>query len=105
MNKADLIEAVAIKCDISKLAAQRAVDAMIDTITNSLQNGKEVQLLGFGTFSVVERAARKGRNLRTNKSIEIPARKVPKSGRTHQKLSNEPRYRSPFIGDLTRGTF
>lgn len=50
MNKADLIEAVAIKCDISKLAAQRAVDAMIDTITNSLQNGKEVQLLGFGTF-------------------------------------------------------
>ena len=78
MNKADLIEAVAIKCDISKLAAQRAVDAMIDTITNSLQNGKEVQLLGFGTFSVVERAARKGRNLRTNKSIEIPAR----TGRT-----------------------
>ncbi len=60
MNKADLIEAVAIKCDISKLAAQRAVDAMIDTITNALQNGKEVQLLGFGTFSVVERAARKG---------------------------------------------
>ena len=59
MNKADLIEAVAIKCDISKLAAQRAVDAMIDTITNSLQNGKEVQLLGFGTFSVVERAALK----------------------------------------------
>ena len=52
MNKADLIEAVAIKCDISKLAAQRAVDAMIDTITNSLQNGKEVQLLGFGTFSI-----------------------------------------------------
>lgn len=50
MNKADLIEAVAIKCDISKLAAQRAVDAMIDTITNALQNGKEVQLLGFGTF-------------------------------------------------------
>lgn len=43
MNKADLIEAVAIKCDISKLAAQRAVDAMIDTITNALQNGKEVQ--------------------------------------------------------------
>ena len=78
MNKADLIEAVAIKCDISKLAAQRAVDAMIDTITNALQNGKEVQLLGFGTFSVVERAARKGRNLRTNKSIDIPARKVPK---------------------------
>lgn len=75
MNKADLIEAVAIKCDISKLAAQRA---MIDTITNALQNGKEVQLLGFGTFSVVERAARKGRNLRTNKSIDIPARKVPK---------------------------
>ena len=78
MNKADLIEAVAIKCDISKLAAQRAVDAMIDTITNALQNGKEVQLLGFGTFSVVERASRKGRNLRTNKSIDIPARKVPK---------------------------
>ena len=51
---------------------------MIDTITNALQNGKEVQLLGFGTFSVVERAARKGRNLRTNKSIDIPARKVPK---------------------------
>ena len=78
MNKADLIEAVAIKCDISKLAAQRAVDAMIDTITNALQNGKEVQLLGFGTFSVVERAARKGLSLIHISEPEIPARKVPK---------------------------
>lgn len=78
MNKADLIEAVAVKCDISKLAAQRAVDAVVDTITGALKKGGEVQLLGFGTFSVVERAARKGRNLGTNKSIEIPARKVPK---------------------------
>lgn len=56
MNKADLIEAVAIKCDISKLAAQRAVDAMIDTITNALQNGKEVQFLVLFLLSSVQLA-------------------------------------------------
>ena len=55
MNKADLIEAVAIKCDISKLAAQRAVDAMIDTITNALQNGKEVQLLRSDASEIKEK--------------------------------------------------
>lgn len=78
MNKAELIEAVASECDISKLAAQRAVDSVICNIARSLHRGEEVQLLGFGTFSVAQRAARKGRNLKTNETIDIPAKKVPK---------------------------
>ncbi len=78
MNKAELIEAVAIECDITRPAAARAVDSVLANIERSLKKGDEVRLLGFGTFSVVERAARKGRNLKTNETIDIPARKIPK---------------------------
>lgn len=77
MNKSELVDAVADSADISKAAASRAVDAMISTVSSALQNGDQVSLVGFGTFSVKERAARTGRNPRTGESIEIPAAKNP----------------------------
>lgn len=77
MNKTELIDAVAEGADISKAAATRAVDTMLDSISKSLANGNQVTLVGFGTFSVKERAARTGRNPRTGEPIDIPAAKVP----------------------------
>ncbi len=77
MNKTELIEAVAEGADISKAAANRAVDSVIDSITQALQKGEQVTLVGFGTFSVRERAARTGRNPRTKETINIPASKMP----------------------------
>ncbi len=77
MNKTELIDAVAEGADISKAAATRAVDTMLDTITKALAEGDQVTLVGFGTFSVKERAARTGRNPRTGEAIEIKAAKVP----------------------------
>ena len=77
MNKADLIDAIADSADISKAAASRALDAMITSITDSLKSGDQVSLVGFGTFSVKERAARTGRNPQTGAPIEIAAAKVP----------------------------
>ncbi len=77
MNKAELIDAVAEAADISKASAANALDAVIDSITNALKNGDTVSLVGFGTFSVKERAARTGRNPRTGEEITIPAAKVP----------------------------
>ncbi len=77
MNKSELIEAVAQSADISKAAAARAVDGMIQSITNALKEGDQVTLVGFGTFAVRERAARSGRNPRTGQVINIKASKVP----------------------------
>jgi len=77
VNKADLIDAIADSADISKAAASRALDAMITSITDSLKSGDQVSLVGFGTFSVKERAARTGRNPQTGAPIEIAAAKVP----------------------------
>lgn len=77
MNKTELIDAVAEGADISKAAATRAVDTMLDSITKSLAGGDPVTLVGFGTFSVKDRAARTGRNPRTGEPIDIPAAKVP----------------------------
>lgn len=77
MNKTELIDAVAEGADISKAAATRAVDTVLDSISKSLANGNQVTLVGFGTFSVKERAARTGRNPRTGEPIDIPAAKVP----------------------------
>ncbi|MGJ8524741.1 DNA-binding protein HU-beta [Halomonadaceae bacterium LMG 33818] len=77
MNKSELIEAIAASADISKAAASRALDAMIDSVTDSLKKGDSVALVGFGTFSVKERAARTGRNPQTGKPIKIAAAKVP----------------------------
>lgn len=77
MNKSELIEAIAASADIPKAAAGRALDAFIDTVTNALKEGDQVSLVGFGTYSVKDRAARTGRNPKTNEPIEIPAAKVP----------------------------
>ena len=77
MNKSELIDAIAASADIPKAAAGRALDAMIETVSESLQKGDSVVLVGFGTFSVKERAARTGRNPQTGDAIEIKAAKVP----------------------------
>ena len=83
MNKTGLIEVVAEQADLSKAAATRAVDAVVNAVTEALREGDQVSLVGFGTFSVRERAARTGRDPRTGKSIQIKASKVPgfKSGK------------------------
>ncbi len=78
MTKKDIIENVATASGISKAAAERAVNAMMETIKESLASGDNVQLVGFGRFSVRERAPRKCRNPRTGDVVEIPARKVVK---------------------------
>lgn len=77
MNKSDLIEVMADAGDISKTAASRALDALTDAIAVALKNGEGVSLIGFGTFSVKERAARTGRNPQTGATIEIAASKTP----------------------------
>ncbi|MEP3233039.1 MAG: HU family DNA-binding protein [Hyphomicrobiales bacterium] len=78
MNKNELIAAVAEKTDLSKAAAGEAVDATFDAITSSLKGGDEVKILGFGNFSVTDRAATTGRNPRTGETIQIKASKSPK---------------------------
>jgi len=78
MNKAELIDKVAVAAELNKASATRAVEALLDGIASSLRNGEQVTLSGFGTFSVTSRAARIGRNPRTNEPINIPASKNPK---------------------------
>lgn len=78
MNKNDLIAAVASSTDLSKADATKAVDGVLEAVTGSLKSGNEVRLVGFGTFSVANRAASTGRNPRTGESIQIPASKQPK---------------------------
>jgi DNA-binding protein HU-beta len=77
MNKTELIEAMAEAGDISKAAAGRALDGLVQAVTDALKQGDQVTLIGFGTFSVRERAARSGRNPQTGQQIEIKASKVP----------------------------
>jgi len=77
MNKADLIQAVADATDLNKAEAGRALDAIIDAITNALTRNDTVSLVGFGTFAVKERAERQGRNPQTGDSITIKAAKMP----------------------------
>jgi DNA-binding protein HU-beta len=77
MNKAELIEAMAESADISKAAAGRALDGMVDAITKAMQEGDTLSLVGFGTFSVKERAAREGRNPQTGETIQIKASRIP----------------------------
>ena len=78
MNKTDLVDAVAQATDTSKADASNAVDAVFDIITIALKGGDGVQLIGFGNFSVADRAARQGRNPRTGEAIQIAASKQPK---------------------------
>lgn len=77
MNKAELINAVAAATEFSKKDAEAAVTATFEAITAALQEGDKVQLVGFGSFEVKKRAARVGRNPKTNATIEIPASVVP----------------------------
>jgi DNA-binding protein HU-beta len=83
MTKADLITQVAAKADMTKKDAEKALTAVIDSITETLAKGEKVQLVGFGTFEVRERAAREGINPQTKQKIKIEATKVPafKAGR------------------------
>lgn len=77
MNKAQLVEAVAQRVDMSKKDASAAVDAFLDSISSALAAGDKVQLTGFGTFEVRHREERRGRNPQTGTEIVIPARKAP----------------------------
>lgn len=77
MNKSELIEKIAAAADLPKASAGRALDAMLEAVTDSLKEGESVVLVGFGSFIVKDRAARTGRNPQTNETIEIPAAKVP----------------------------
>ncbi|MFB6305903.1 MAG: HU family DNA-binding protein [Flavobacteriales bacterium] len=78
MNKAELIDAIASEAKISKADSKRALDALINQTSKALKKGDRVALVGFGSFSVSKRAARKGRNPQTGKEIKIPAKKVVK---------------------------
>ncbi|MBD5185636.1 MAG: HU family DNA-binding protein [Bacteroidales bacterium] len=78
MNKTDLVNAIAEKTNLTKADAKLALDATLETISNAILNDEKVALIGFGTFSVSEKAARTGINPRTKEKIEIPARKVVK---------------------------
>jgi DNA-binding protein HU-beta len=77
MNKSDLVDAIAESAGLSKADGGRALDAFVDTITSALKSGDSVSLVGFGTFSVRDRAARTGRNPRTGETIQIAASKNP----------------------------
>ncbi|WP_453960550.1 HU family DNA-binding protein [Amorphus suaedae] len=78
MKKNDLVAEVAAKADLNKQDAQKAVDAMFETISDALKKGDEVRIVGFGVFAVTKRAASEGRDPRTGNTIQIPAANVPK---------------------------
>ena len=91
MNKAELVAAIAEKTELSKKDSEKALKAFIDVVTEELIKGEKISLIGFGTFEVSERAAREGRNPKTNETIHIPASKVPafKAGHEFKKLVNK----------------
>ncbi|OIK16881.1 DNA-binding protein [Bacillus sp. MUM 116] len=77
MNKTELVNTVATQAELTKNDATKAVDALIETISSALAREEKIQLIGFGTFEVRERAARTGRNPQTGEEIQIPASKIP----------------------------
>ena len=91
MNKAELVAAVAAKTGDSKKSAETSVDAVVAVIKETLVKGDKVQLVGFGSFEVRKRAARKGRNPQTKEEIKIPASKAPvfKAGKQLKELVNK----------------
>jgi len=91
MNKAELIAKIAEESKLTKKAAETALDAFVTSVEEALKNGEKVQLVGFGTFEVRQRAARKGRNPQTKAEIKIPASKAPvfKAGKALKELVNE----------------
>ena len=78
MNKGDLVAKVAQDCNLTKAAAEKALNSVLGAITDAVAAGEKATLIGFGTFSVSERAAREGRNPQTGKKIKIPAKKIVK---------------------------
>lgn len=78
MNRTELIAAIAEKTELSRKDAEKALKAFTDVVTEELKKGEKIQLVGFGTFEVSERAARTGRNPQTGKEMTIPASKTPK---------------------------
>ena len=91
MNKAELVAAISAKTGDTKKGAEASVNAFVDVITDALAKGGKVQLVGFGSFEVRKRAARKGRNPRTKEEIKIPASKAPvfKAGKALKDLVNK----------------
>ena len=90
MNKAELIAAIAAKTGDTKKVAEATVNAFVETVTDALKEGDKVQLVGFGSFEVRKRAARKGRNPQTKEEIKIPASNAPvfKAGKALKDLVN-----------------
>jgi DNA-binding protein HU-beta len=90
VNKSELIDAIAAAADLPKASAGRALDAVVDSITESLKKGDPVALVGFGTFAVKHRAARAGRNPQTGATIQIKAANVPgfKAGKALKEAVN-----------------
>ena len=91
MNKAELIAAIAAKTGDTKKGVEASVNAFVDVVTEALVEGDKVQLVGFGSFEVRKRAARKGRNPQTKEEIKIPASKAPvfKAGKALKELVNK----------------
>ncbi len=92
MNKSEFVDAVASKADLSKAQAAKAVDAVLESVTETLKEGEQLTLVGFGTFLVRHREARQGRNPRTGGTIEIKASNVPsfKAGKSLKDAVNLP---------------
>ena len=96
MTKAELVTMVAEKADLTKKDAEKAISAVVDSISETLAKGEKIQLVGFGTFEVAERAARTGKNPQTGKAIQIPASKAPKfkAGKALKDVVNTPAKKS-----------
>ena len=91
MNKTELVAAIAKKTELSKKDAEKALKAFTDVVAEELKKGEKVQVVGFGTFEVAERAAREGRNPRTGETMVIEASKTPKfkAGKALKDMVNE----------------
>lgn len=96
MNKSELVVAIAEKAELSKKDAEKALKAFTDTVAEQLKAGEKIQLVGFGTFEVAERAARTGKNPQTGAAIKIPASKAPKfkAGKALKDTVNTPAKKS-----------
>ena len=96
MNKSELVAAIAEKAELSKKDAEKAVKAFTDTVAEQLKSGEKIQLVGFGTFEVAERAARTGKNPQTGAEIKIAACKAPKfkAGKALKDVVNTPAKKS-----------
>ena len=91
MNKAELVEAMAIKTGETKKSAEASLNALVEVVTEALKKGEKIQLVGFGSFEVRKRASRKGRNPQTGEELKIPASKAPvfKAGKALKEIVNK----------------